>query len=68
MTNSEKVKLMSGSIEDKKQLFSYLLEKVSTVGIDNDDVPMFEFLKNELSKKPQIVQMSANLLGESGIV
>lgn len=68
MTNSEKVKLMAGSIEDKKKLFDYLVELAYNESIGDDELPMLEFLKKEMNKpKSQIVSMSASLKGDGGV-
>jgi hypothetical protein len=71
MTNSEMQKLMAGSTVDKMNLFNYFMDKlVSGQGLQDHEIPMLEFLKNDLIeiKGPIIANMSASMVGRGGVV
>lgn len=67
MNNTEKVRLMSGSREDKQLLFDYLIEKsMSETGLEDADIGILEFLKKDMGKTV-VVTMSASLNGNGGV-
>ena len=67
MTNSEKVALMKGSVEDKKRLMEFFLgQLLNGVTLDEGDIGMLDFLKKDLLPKSQVVSLSATLAGVGG--
>ena len=70
MTNSDKVKMMSGSKVDKMNLFNYFMDKLTSgQGLEEHELPMLEFLKNDLMdvKGPIIADMSSTVFGVGGV-
>lgn len=69
ISNTEKVRLMSGTHEDKKILFEALIAEITENGMNEGDVPMLEFLKDYFRDYSEsgIVEMSANLNGQGAV-
>ncbi len=68
MNQTEMLKKLSGSFEDKKELFDILLEKAISGSIEDSETAMLEFLKLNLIKQEVIVgELSATMKGTSGI-
>ena len=70
MTNSEKVKLMSGTVEDKRKLFDHFFARLTNgETLDEGDLVMMEFLKKEMfpvASETKVISMSATLAGVGG--
>jgi hypothetical protein len=68
MNNSDKVKMMSGDAEQKRQLLDYYMEKIKLgESLEDEDIPIFEFLQKELINRPQVALMSASVFAAGGI-
>jgi len=66
MTNQEMLTILKGDRDGKLRLFNELTDRVqSGEPLTDDEIPVFETLKKELLVKPQVVQMEANLVGNS---
>lgn len=67
MTNQEMVKALRGNLEQKQMLYDYFFSKVSQgETLQDNEVPMFEAVRKELTKKSEIVTMSGSAVGNSG--
>lgn len=66
MTNQEMLKAMKGTREEKQALFDQMLGIVAQGETLTDaQVVVMEALKRELTKKSEVVQMSAAVIGMS---
>jgi len=66
MTNQDMLKAMKGTREDKQALFDHMLAMVAEGQTLTDaQVVVMEALKRELTKKSEVVQMSAAVIGMS---
>jgi hypothetical protein len=61
----EMVKILKGTLDQKKQLFDELLIKAVDVGLEDFEIPILEALKKELIVESKVVQMEANLEGSA---
>lgn len=67
MTNQEMLAALKGNIEQKQALFDYFFQKVSQGEVlEENEVPLFEAVRKELTKKAEIVTMSGRATGVSG--
>lgn len=67
MTNQEMLGLLKGSIEQKQMLFDYFVQKVSQgETLEENEVPLFEAVRKELTRKSEVVSMSGRAVGVSG--
>ncbi len=67
MTNQEMVKALKGDLQQKQMLYDYFFAKVSQGEVlEDNEVPMFEAVRKELTKKSEIVTMSGSASGNSG--
>ena len=66
MTNQDMLKAMKGTREDKQAMFDLMLERVSHGETLTDaQVVVMEALKRELTRKSEVIQMSAAMSGMS---
>lgn len=66
MTNQEMLKAMKGTREEKQALFDQMLGIVAQGETLTDaQVVVMEALKRELTKKSEVVQMRASMVGMS---
>lgn len=71
MTNSEKIKLLSGTKDERVQLMNYLLDKTASgQQLDSTEIPMLVYLKEDLldSQPVVIADMSASMTGAGGLL
>ena len=67
MTNQEMVTALKGSIEEKQKLFDYFFQKVSQGAVlEENEVPLLEAVRKELTKKSEVITMSGRAFGVSG--
>lgn len=67
MTNQEMVKALKGDVQQKQLLYDYFFAKVSQGEVlEDNEVPMFEAVRKELTKKSEIVTMSGSATGTGG--
>lgn len=67
MTNQEMVKALKGSVQQKQMLYDFFFAKISQGKVlEDNEVPMFEAVRKELTKKSEIVTMSGSASGNSG--
>ena len=67
MTNQEMLAYLKGSTEQKQMLYDYFSQKV-TQGetLADNEVPLFQAVRKELTRKSEIVTMSGVATGVSG--
>lgn len=67
MTNQEMLGLLKGNVEQKKSLYDYFCTKVSQGdSLEDNEIPLFDAVRKELTKKSEIVTMSGSATGSSG--
>lgn len=67
MTNQEMVKALRGDMQQKQMLYDFFFDKISQGEVlEDNEVPMFEAVRKELTKKSEIVTMSGSASGNSG--
>lgn len=67
MTNQEMVKALKGNVQQKQMLYDYFFAKVSQGEVlEDNEVPLFEAVRKELTKKAEVVTMSGHAVGVSG--
>ncbi len=67
MTNQEMVKALKGDVQQKQMLYDYFFAKVSQGEVlEDNEIPMFEAVRKELTKKSEIVTMSGSASGMGG--
>lgn len=68
MTNQEMVAALKGDIGQKQMLYNYFMDRITSgQNLEEHELPMFEAVRKELSKKTQVVQMSGVAHGVSGV-
>lgn len=68
MTNQEMVRILKGSLDEKRVLFDYFIEKVSSgEQLADNEISIFETLKKQLIVKSIVLDVSANLHGNGGV-
>lgn len=66
MTNQEMLAALKGNIEQKQTLFDYFFQKVSQGEVlEDNEVPLFEAVRKELTKKAEVLTMSGHATGVS---
>lgn len=67
MTNQEMLFLLKGTTEQKQMLYDFFSQKV-TQGepLEDNEIPFFEAVRKELTKKSVVVSMSGSASGVSG--
>ena len=61
------VKALKGSVQQKQMLYDFFFAKISQGKVlEDNEVPMFEAVRKELTKKSEIVTMSGSASGNSG--
>lgn len=71
MTNSEKIKLLSGTKDEMVKLMNYLLDKTASgQQLDSTEIPMLVYLKEDLldSQPVLVADMSASMTGAGGML
>jgi len=67
MTNQEMLGLLKGNIEQKQMLYDYFCNKVSQgETLADNEVPLFDAARKELTKKSEVVTMSGHATGSGG--
>ncbi len=67
MTNQEMVKALKGDLQQKQMLYDYFFGKISQGEVlEDNEIPMFEAVRKELTKKSEVVTMSGSASGVSG--
>lgn len=67
MTNQEMVKALKGDLQQKQMLYDYFFTKISQGEVlEENEIPMFEAVRKELTKKSEVVTMSGFASGVSG--
>lgn len=67
MTNQEMVKALKGDVQQKQLLYDYFFAKVSQGEVlEDNEVPMFEAVRKELTRKSEIITMSGSASGTGG--
>jgi hypothetical protein len=67
MTNQEMVKALKGNVQQKQMLYDYFFAKVSQGEVlEDNEVPMFEAVRKELTRKSEIITMSGSASGTGG--
>lgn len=67
MSNQEMLILLKGTTEQKQMLYDFFSQKV-TQGepLEDNEIPLFEAVRKELTKKSVVVSMSGSASGVSG--
>lgn len=67
MTNQEMVKALKGNVQQKQMLYDYFFAKISQGEVlEDNEIPLFEAVRKELTKKSEIVTMSGSASGTGG--
>lgn len=67
MTNQEMVKALKGNVQQKQMLYDYFFAKISQGEVlEDNEVPMFEAVRKELTRKSEIITMSGSASGTGG--
>lgn len=66
MTAQEALKRLKGSENDKRELFSDLIQAATNGELEEWGVAMLETLKKELFPEKKVVEMSASMKGVGG--
>lgn len=67
MNNKEMLDFLKGNTEQKKILFDFFFQKISQgETLDENEIPFFEAVRKELTKKSEVVTMSGTASGVSG--
>lgn len=67
MTNQEMIAALKGTFEQKQMLYDFFFQKVSQGELlEDNEVPLFEAVRKELTKKSEVVTMSGHAIGVSG--
>lgn len=67
MTNQEMVKALRGTTEQKQMLYDYFFQKISLGEVlSENEIPLFEAVRKELTKKSEVVTMSGAAIGRGG--
>lgn len=68
MLPSDAVKLLKGSLDEKKQLFDFFVQKAMDAGLEDWEGIMMDAIKKELFPEKKVVDMSATLSGTGGAI
>jgi hypothetical protein len=69
MTNQQMLAALKGDLQQKQMLYDYFFAKVSQGEVlEDNEIPMFEAVRKELTKKSEIVTMSGTATGASGAI
>ena len=61
------VKALRGDMQQKQMLYDFFFEKISQGEVlEDNEIPMFEAVRKELTKKSEVVTMSGFASGVSG--
>jgi hypothetical protein len=67
MTNQEMVQCLRGDKGQKQMLYDYFFAKISNgEQLGDNELPLFEAVRKEMSKTSQVVTMSGSATGSAG--
>lgn len=64
MTNQEMVAALKGGQGQKQMLYEYFMTKIQNgESLDDNELPIFEAVRKEMTKPTNVVQMSGHAVG-----